>query len=65
MWQKCEPSEPGAQPKRFADIPPEQLAEPPLTPNDFEAVRKNAFFCAILYYPKTINSPRQALDKHW
>jgi len=44
MWQKCEPSEPGAQPKRFADIPPEQLAEPPLTPNDFEAVRKHAFF---------------------
>lgn len=38
MWQRCAPTDDGASPMKFHEVPPEQLAEPPLTPTDFEAV---------------------------
>ena len=38
MWQRCACDDEGATAMTFADVPPELLAEPPLTPNDFEAV---------------------------
>eukprot|EP01043_Picozoa_sp_COSAG02_P002309 COSAG02_NODE_53_length_44062_cov_22.860223_19_plen_206_part_00 len=38
MWQRCARDDEGATAMAFKDVPPERLAEPPLTPNDFEAV---------------------------
>ena len=38
LLQKCEPGEQGAVAMRFEEVPPDKLAEPPLTPNDFETV---------------------------
>jgi hypothetical protein len=38
MWQRCASEDDGAIEMAFKDVPPEQLAEPPLTANDFEAV---------------------------
>lgn len=37
MWQKCAPGVEGATAMAFADVPPEKLAEPPVSPSDFEA----------------------------
>jgi hypothetical protein len=38
MLQRCLPDDPGATAMTFAEVPPELLAEPPLTAHDFEAV---------------------------
>lgn len=38
MLQRCAPDDPGATAMTFAEVPPELLAEPPLTAHDFEAV---------------------------
>ena len=37
MWQKCAPGAEGATAMAFAAVPPEKLAEPPVSPSDFEA----------------------------